>query len=237
MGGSRGCAPPFRPKVPFFVEECNIQTKIFTRKGTRSLHKTKIFPRKGTRLLQKKNNIFPRKGTSRSLHKTKNFPQKKPQACFFCNYERRGILFPDARKTHVSTWILKFFWGRLRVMFALFQRLHLPFQKSWIRPWKAPKSSSGNNITYLFSLCLALNWHSQSVWFSNEMVSVKLSYLGWTFCDPMMRSVTCKSLKQMNWLDDSGNLFWKLARLIADYQPRVKAVFFHEIGESPFEQK
>jgi hypothetical protein len=50
MGGSRGKVQgvrtsPFRPKVPFFVEGCNFQTKILPRKGTRSLHNNKIFPR------------------------------------------------------------------------------------------------------------------------------------------------------------------------------------------------
>jgi hypothetical protein len=59
-----------------------IYSKMFARKGTCSLHKTKIFPRKGTR----------------SLHKTKHF---SPEKSFFCNQERRGILFPDARKTHI----------------------------------------------------------------------------------------------------------------------------------------
>jgi hypothetical protein len=36
---------------------------------------------------------------------------------------------------HISTWIFKFFWGRpsALAMCALFQRLHPPFQKSWIR--------------------------------------------------------------------------------------------------------
>jgi hypothetical protein len=53
MGGSKVSVqgvrtpPPFRPKVPFFVEGCNFQTKIFPRKGTRSLHKNNIFPRTG----------------------------------------------------------------------------------------------------------------------------------------------------------------------------------------------
>jgi hypothetical protein len=47
---------------------------------------------------------FPRKGT-RSLHKTKNFPQKKN--LFFLQI---GYMFPDARKTHISTLIFKLFW-------------------------------------------------------------------------------------------------------------------------------
>jgi hypothetical protein len=43
--------------VPFFVEGCNFQTKIFPRKGTRSLHKNKIFLRNP----EKAPKIFPRK--------------------------------------------------------------------------------------------------------------------------------------------------------------------------------
>jgi hypothetical protein len=39
----QGLCTPFRLKVPFFVEGCNFQTKIFPRKGTRSLHKPCFF--------------------------------------------------------------------------------------------------------------------------------------------------------------------------------------------------
>jgi hypothetical protein len=51
-GGCKRCAPPpspFRPKVPFFVEVCNFQTKIFPRNPEKALvhcTKSKMFPRK-----------------------------------------------------------------------------------------------------------------------------------------------------------------------------------------------
>jgi hypothetical protein len=35
----------FPAEGAFFIEEWNFQTKIFPRKGTRSLYKTKFFPR------------------------------------------------------------------------------------------------------------------------------------------------------------------------------------------------
>jgi hypothetical protein len=55
MGGSRrvqGVSTPFRPKVPFFVEECNFQTvhcptpKFSPEKALVHCTKPKIFPRK-----------------------------------------------------------------------------------------------------------------------------------------------------------------------------------------------
>jgi hypothetical protein len=44
--GGAGGADPFQAENAIFIEECNFQTKIFPRKGTRSLHKTTHFPQK-----------------------------------------------------------------------------------------------------------------------------------------------------------------------------------------------
>jgi hypothetical protein len=121
------------------------KTNIFPRKGTRSLHKTKNFLQKKRSFTAQnrkfspekplvhctkpkfspenalvhctKPNIFSRKRT-RSLHKIKNFLQKK---MLFATTPvgRRGILFPDARKMHIST-----IGGCSPAVCALFQMLH-----------------------------------------------------------------------------------------------------------------
>jgi hypothetical protein len=69
-GGCRGCAPPFRPKVPFFCRRVQFSNQNFPQKRHSFIAQKQNFPQK------------PRKGTH-SLHKTQNFPQKKP--CIFCN--------------------------------------------------------------------------------------------------------------------------------------------------------
>jgi hypothetical protein len=116
----------------FCREECNFQTKICLRKGTRSLalHKTKIFPRKGTC----------------SSHKTKNFPQKKnaflatrkdvesytqmPGKRILVRYLNFQIFLRKAPQLGAS---------RLRrsPCVPFFRGCTPPFQKSWIRPWKS----------------------------------------------------------------------------------------------------
>jgi hypothetical protein len=118
MGGSRvqGVRSPFRPNVPFFVEECNFQTKLFRRKGTRSLHKTKMFPRKGTR----------------SLHKTKIFLQKKSFFATRKNVESYSQM-PGKRISALEISKSRPRSVRPRRV-CPFSEIAPPFQKSWIRP-------------------------------------------------------------------------------------------------------
>jgi hypothetical protein len=64
---------PLPAESAIFVEGCNFQTKIFPRKGTRSLQKKLFFPRN------------PEKA-HRSLHKTKVSPGKRILALEFSNF-------------------------------------------------------------------------------------------------------------------------------------------------------